>query len=257
MRLFKLLLAAAALSVAASGAVQAKEWKTVRIGTEGAYPPFNSVTSDGKLVGFDVDIAKALCAKMQVECTFVTQDWDGIIPALLAGKYDAIIASMSITEERKKKVDFTGKYYLTPPGLVAPTSSALASTTPDALKGKTIGAQSSTTHATYLEDVYKGATIKLYPTQDEANLDLVNGRLDAVMADSVVLGEWLKTKDGGCCKMVGAVKNDPKYFGDGAGIALRKEDQDLKAMFDKAIKEIVADGTYKTVNDKYFNFSVY
>ena len=257
MRFFKSVVAAAAFVVAIAGAVEAKDWKEVRIGTEGAYPPFNSLTSDGKLVGFDVDIAKALCEKMQVKCTFVTQDWDGIIPALLAGKYDAIIASMSITEERKKKVDFTGKYYNTPPGLIAPNDTAITGTTPDALAGKTIGAQSSTTHATYLEDKYSGATIKLYPSQDDANLDLVNGRLDAVMADAVVLGEWLKSDDGKCCKMVGAVENDPKYFGEGAGIAIRKEDQDLKKMFDMAIKAILDDGTYKKINDQYFDFSVY
>ena len=255
--MIKRMFAAALMVAAAFGVAEAKEWTKVRIGTEGAYPPFNYFDSNNELQGFDVDIAKALCAEMKVECEFVAQDWDGIIPALLANKYDAIIASMSITEECMKQVDFTAKYYSTPPALIAPKDTALTETSPEALAGKTIGAQSATTHATFLEDVYKGSTIKLYGTQDEANLDLASGRLDAVAADSVVLGEWLKTADGGCCKMVGAMKNDPKYFGEGAGIAVRKEDGDLKEMINKALAAILANGTYKAINDKYFDFSVY
>ena len=226
---------AAALVVAASFSLaQAKEWTKVRIGTEGAYPPFNYFDTNQELQGFDVDIAKALCAEMKVECEFVAQDWDGIIPALLANKY-----------------------YSTPPGLIAPKDTALTETTPEALKGKTIGAQEATTHSSFLEDVYAGSNIKLYGTQDEANLDLVAGRLDAVAADSIVLGEWLKTEDGACCKMVGPMENDPKYFGEGAGIAIRKGEDELREMFNKALAAIIANGTYQKINDKYFDFSVY
>ena len=255
--MIKRMFAAAIMVAAAFGVAEAKEWTKVRIGTEGAYPPFNYFDSNNELQGFDVDIAKALCAEMKVECEFVAQDWDGIIPALIANKYDAIIASMSITPERMEKVDFTAKYYSTPPALIAPKDSPLTATDPGSLEGKTIGAQSATTHATFLEDKYKGSTIKLYGTQDEANLDLASGRLDAVAADSVVLGEWLKTGDGACCKMVGAMENDPAYFGDGAGIAVRKGEDDLKEMLNKAIAAILENGTYKQINDKYFKFDVY
>jgi polar amino acid transport system substrate-binding protein len=238
-----------------SGGTQAN---TIRIGTEGAYPPFNFTDSDsGELKGFDIDIAKALCAEMNAECTFVAQDWDGIIPALLANKYDAIVASMSITDERKEKVDFSDKYYSTPPALIAPKNTDLTETTPAALTGKTIGAQSSTTHATFLEDTYAGSTIRLYPTQDEANADLAAGRLDAVAADSVVLGEYLKTDAGSGSKLVGMMENDPKYFGDGAGIAIRKGDDELRERFNKAIAAIRANGTYEKVQAKYFDFDVY
>ncbi len=229
----------------------------VRIGTEGAYPPFNFFDSNGELQGFDVDIAKALCAEMAVECEFVAQDWDGIIPALIANKYDAIIASMSITEERKEVVDFTNKYYSTPPAMIVPKDSDLSAADPTTLAGKTVGAQSSTTHATFLEGEYGDSSIKLYGTQDEANLDLVSGRLDAVVADAVVLSEWLETDDGACCKVLAALPNDPAYFGEGAGIAIRKGEDELREKFNAAIEAILANGTYKEINDKYFDFSAY
>jgi polar amino acid transport system substrate-binding protein len=261
MRLVKIITVAALALAASTSLGAAKEWKEVRIGTEGAYPPFNGMDPSGQLVGFDIDIAKALCDKMKVTCTFVAQDWDGIIPALLAGKYDAIIASMTITEERKQKVAFTNKYYLTPPAFIAAKDTKITDFSPEGLKGKVLGTQSSTTHASFLEEVYKpaGAEVKLYATQDEANADLAAGRLDAVEADKTVLSEWLKKPEGACCELKADVdgKKYVKYFGEGAGIAIRKEDQDLVEMFNKAIAEIVADGTYKTINDKYFPYSIY
>lgn len=253
MKIARILLAAAALAIGA-GAAQA-EMKKVRIGTEGAYPPFNSVDTAGKLVGFDIEIGEALCAKMKVECTFVAQDWDGIIPALLAKKYDLILASMSITDERKEKVAFTIPYYLTPGNFIAPKDTKITEITPAALKGKTIGAQSSTTGATYLEDKYKDSEIKLYPTQDEANADLAAGRLDAVLADKFVLYEWLeKSTDGKCCKFVGPDLKDVNP--QGTGIAVRKEDNELREALNKAIQEINADGTFAKINAKYFPFPI-
>lgn len=253
MKIARILLAAAALAIGA-GAAQA-EMKKVRIGTEGAYPPFNSVDTAGKLVGFDIEIGEALCAKMKVECTFVAQDWDGIIPALLAKKYDLILASMSITDERKEKVAFTIPYYLTPGNFIAPKDTKITEITPAALKGKTIGAQSSTTGATYLEDKYKDSEIKLYPTQDEANADLAAGRLDAVLADKFVLYEWLeKSTDGKCCKFVGPDLKDVNP--QGTGIAVRKEDNELREALNKAIQEINADGNFAKINAKYFPFPI-
>jgi polar amino acid transport system substrate-binding protein len=249
------IIAAAAILALGAGAAHA-EMKKVRIGTEGAYPPFNSVSTSGELVGFDIDIAKALCAKMKVECTFVAQDWDGIIPALLAKKFDAIVASMSITEERKQKVAFTVPYYSTPGNFIAPKDTKLTDLSPTGLKGKTIGTQSSTTASVYLEEKYKNSDIKLYPTQDEANADLANGRLDTILADKFVLYEWLEKTDAGkCCKFIGADLKDVNP--EGTGIAVRKEDNELREALNKAIKEIVDDGTYKTINAKYFPFNIY
>ena len=245
---------AAALTIAAIATANAE---TVRIGTEGAYPPFNNLTPDGQLVGFDIDIAKALCDEMKVECEFVTQDWDGLIPALEANKFDAIIASMSITDERKKKVDFTNKYYNTPPAIAVPKDSDIKGVTAEDLAGKTIGAQSATTHANFAEEKYPDADVKVYPTADEYKLDISNGRLDAVVDDVVVLSDWVKSEDGACCKILGTVKPDPAIYGEGIGIALRKGDDALREKFNTAIAAIRANGTYKKINDKYFDFDVY
>ena len=162
-RSFRMTLAVSAAALALSlGAARAQE--TIKIGTEGAYPPFNNLTADGKLEGFDIDIAKALCDEMKAKCEFVTQDWDGIIPALQAGKFDAIVASMSITDERKQKVDFTDKYYNTPPAIVAPKDTAIKGVTKADLAGKTIGVQGATTHFNYAEKTYTDSEIKLYPS---------------------------------------------------------------------------------------------
>jgi lysine-arginine-ornithine-binding protein len=242
----------------ATGPAAAREWKEVRVATEGAYEPFNWVDKDGKLRGFDVDITNALCERMKVKCTIVAQDWDGIIPGLLAKKYDAIVASMSITDERKQKVDFTDRYYKTPARFVAKKGSGLK-ISKEGLKGKSVGVQRATIHANYLEDNYKDVvTIKQYDTQENANIDLANGRLDAILADSTaLLFGFLSKPEGKAFEFVGPDLTDRKWFGDGAGIAIRKEDKDLRDLFNKAIAEIRKDGTYKKINDKYFPFDVY
>ena len=243
-------------SLFAGGSAAADE-HVIRIGTEGAYPPFNYVTEAGDLTGFDVEIAKALCEEMKVKCEFVTQDWDGIIPALLAGKFDAIIASMSITEERKKKVDFTEKYYNTPPAIAALKETDIKGINIADLTGKIIGAQGSTTHSNYAEAKFSGAEVRLYPTPDEYKLDLENGRLDAVIDDIVVLSEWVDSNAGACCKVVGTLPVDPVINGEGAGIALRKGEDGLRKKFNTAIKTIRANGKYAEINNKYFDFDVY
>lgn len=244
--------------VLAAGSLPAKDWKKVRIGVEGAYPPFSYVTPGGELAGFDIDIAKALGEAMGAEVTLIPQDWDGIIPALLAKKYDAIIASMSVTEERKKKVAFTDKYYQTPAKFIA-KKGAMTDFSRDAVKGKNVGVQRATIHDRYLTDNYgKDVEIKRYGTQDEAYLDLTAGRVDMLLADSVALSDgFLKKPEGAGYEFVGPDLSDPKWFGDGAGIAIRKGDTDLVEKFNMAIKKIRSDGTYKKIQDKYFDFNVY
>jgi arginine/ornithine transport system substrate-binding protein len=248
----------AVVAVLIVGNAAAKDWSKVRIGTEGAYPPFNYIDKNGQLQGFDIDIAKALCKAMGVECEFVVQDWDGIIPGLRAKKYDCIIASMSITEERKKVVDFTNKYYLTPARFVAKKGAGIE-ISKNGLKGKTVGVQRATVSENFLRDKFgKMVTVKAYATQDEANMDLMSGRADLVFADSVVLqGGLLDTKEGKNFEFVGPGYTDKKWFGDGIGIAIRKGEGDLRKMFNKAIKKIRKDGTYQKINAKFFDFDVY
>ncbi|MGD8990095.1 MAG: ABC transporter substrate-binding protein [Desulfobacterales bacterium] len=248
--------------VFAAGTIQAKDWKKVRIGVEGAYPPFSYTTASGDLEGFDIDIARALGEAMGAEVTLVAQDWDGIIPALLARKYDAIIASMSITEERKKKVAFTNKYYQTPAKFVCKKGAMQEFTrdqVKDATAGKTIGVQRATIHDNFITDEGAAdAKIKRYATQDEAYLDLAAGRVDMLLADSVAMSEgFLKKPEGQDYQFIGPDLTEKKYFGEGAGIACRKKDTDLVEMFNKAIEQIRADGTYKKIQDKYFDFNVY
>jgi len=256
----KKLIAAVFATAVAFGAVgaEAKDWTKVRIGVEGAYPPFSQVTADGKLVGFDIDIANALCDQMKVECELVTQDWDGIIPALNARKYDAIIASMSITPERKEKVDFTNKYYQTPAKFVRKKGSGIE-ITQDGLKGKSVGVQRATIHDNFVTEVYGDEVeVKRYGTQDEAYLDMVAGRVDLLLADSIALEDgFLKTDSGKDYEFVGPDFTDPQYFGEGAGIAIRKGEDELREMLNAAIDAIRANGVYKSIQDKYFDFNVY
>ena len=231
--------------------------KKVRLGVEGAYPPFSEIDKSGKLKGFDIDIANALCAQMKVECVMVQLAFDGMIPALNSRKIDAVIASMSITDERKKAVDFTNKYYKTPAQFVVKKGVSLEITTAG-LKGKRVGVQRSTTHDRFVGENFKTADIVRYTKQDEVFLDLASGRVDAAVLDMIAAQVgFLKTPQGKNFQFVGPVYDDPKYFGVGAGIALRKGDNALREDFNKAIVAIRANGTYKKIQDVYFDFDVY
>ena len=258
MRLTVLAVASLAAMIVGITGASAKDWTatTVRIGTDATYPPFESQDSSGKIVGFDVDVGMAACEAVSLKCEFSNQDWDGIIPALLAGKIDAILSSM-ITEERLKTIDFSDKVYNTPPAIAVPKDSPITSVDLSAFDGKSVGVQSSTTHAAYAEQELKGADVKYYKTADDYKLDLSSGRLDAAMDDVVVLSEWLKTPDGACCKLLGTLKLVPEIHGKGTGIGVRKEDTDLKELFNKGIAAIRANGKYKEINDKYFDFDAY
>lgn len=249
-KMMSLALAAVATFGLLSTSVSAAD--QIRIGTEGAYPPFNFVDNNGELQGFDVDIAKALCERMGAECTFVKQDWDGIIPALLGQKFDAIVASMSITDERKEAVDFTDKYYTNKLQFIGKTGMAFDASA-EALKGKAIGAQRATISGDWLEKNRPDADIKLYDTQENAYLDLASGRLEGVLGDALVNYEWLQSDAGKGFEF----KGEAVFDGDLIGIAVRKGEDDLREKMNKAIADIVADGTYAKINAKYFPFSIY
>ena len=255
----KKLIAVAVVAMMILGtSVSANEWNKIRVGVEGAYPPFSWVEKDGTLKGFDIDIAMALCEEIGAECVLVPQDWDGIIPALLARKYDAIIASMSITPERKKKVAFSDKYYNSPAKFARKKGSGITISKPT-LKGKTVGVQRATTHDDFITKEYgKSVKIKRYGTQDEAYLDAIAGRVDLLLADSIAMDDgFLKKDEGKGWEFVGPSFSDEKYFGVGAGIAVRKSDGELAKLFSLAIKVIRSNGVYHRINGKYFAFDVY
>ncbi|SMH63029.1 transporter substrate-binding domain-containing protein [Azospirillum agricola] len=228
----------------------------VRIATEGAYPPFNFTQPDGKVAGLEVDLANALCERMARPCTVMVQDWDGIIPGLLAKKYDAIMATMNITPERAKAIGFSTPYMVVPAYFVAPANSAIDGS-PDSLRGKTIGAQISTTHSRYVETHFGGAaTLKTYDTASNLLADLKSGRIDAAITTGATASDWVKGDAAKSIRLVGQPVIDPAVFGPGIGVGLRKEDAELKAAFDAAIQSVVKDGTLARIAARYVDFSI-
>ena len=251
----KLLLSIALGSICTFTFAQGKDLKVAIAPT---YEPFTFKTADGKPTGFDVDIASALCAQIKRKCVFVEQVWDSMIPGLQAKKYDVIISSLSITEDRQKVIDFTDKYYNTPSRVV--TKKDVKYTGPASIKGKKIGVLKGSTQEKYAMGELKTAGVEVIPyqAQDQVYLDIKAGRLDGTVADYVeVSGGFLSKPEGKDYELKGEELYAPKYFGVGVGIGLRKGQAALKTDLNKAIADIRANGTYKKINDKYFKFDAY
>lgn len=253
-------LAAGAAVLMSAGAVGAQDM--VRIGTEGAYPPWNFTDSDGNLVGFEIDLAIAMCERMGVECEFVAQDWDGIIPALLNGRYDAIIAGMSITEERRESINFSQGYVTDPAFFVSSIDSDLQDAEAidevlAAVAGVVVGVQSATIHQNFL-DQHTEADVRLYDTQELLAIDLAAGRIDAALADRAAWEPFLESDEGADFDIFGPGLNGAMFavFGEGVGVGLRKEDTDLEAAFNAAICELVADGTTAALSEEWFGYDM-
>ena len=247
-----------AATPAAAPAPAPAEMPELKVAIDPTYEPFTFKTADGKPTGFDVDIAEALCAEIKRKCVYVEQVWDSMIPGLQAKKYDVIISSMSITEERLKVVDFTDKYYNTPSRIVVKADTPFTDLA--SLKGKKIGVLKGSTQEKYSmgELAPAGVSVVPYEAQDQVYLDIKSGRLDGTVADSVeVTGGFLSKPEGAGYGFVGPVLNDKKYYGIGAGVALRQGETQLKEELNAAIKAIRANGTYETVSKKYFDFDVY
>jgi octopine/nopaline transport system substrate-binding protein len=263
-----------AAGLAFAPAAFAKDWKTVVIGMEGAYDPWNLTDSKGKIVGFEPDLVMDLCKRAGLECKIIAQDWDGMIPGLKAGKFDVIMDGMSITDDRKKEIDFSAPYAASPGSFLAPKDSPLAKATgagtlinldknaaagdaaiksiQGALKGKTLGVQVSTTHANFANQFMKGvATVKEYKTTDDRDLDLKSGRIDASLDDLPTNMATASKPDASDFAIVGPMLIGGP-FGVGEGMGIRKADTDLTAKFDKALAAAVADGTVKTLSEKWF-----
>jgi polar amino acid transport system substrate-binding protein len=247
----------AALATLALGTTAMADPLKIGVAAE-PYPPFTSPDAAGNWVGWEVDFMVAICKQAELDCVITPTAWDGIIPALTSGQIDVIMSSMSITEERKKTIDFSDKYYNTPAMVMVAADSTI---TPDAagLTGKIVGVQISTTHEAYTQKYFGpvASEVKIYQTQDEANQDLAAGRVDAVMADSIALQAFLDSDAGkACCKSAGMVANDPEILGAGVGFGLRQGDP-LKDKLNAAIAAIRADGTYAAITANYFAFDVY
>jgi arginine/ornithine transport system substrate-binding protein len=241
----------------ANAADTSKSLTKLRIGVEGGYAPFSVKDSTGKFSGFDIDIANAVCAQMKVECALVETSFDGMIPALKVRKIDLIVASMAITDARKKSVNFSDKYFDSPSRMVA-RSDAKFVVSDEGMSGKKIGVQRGTIQDNFISVVFKKAVVKHYAKVDEVYIDLANGRLDAVLDDAVSASDgFLKTPAGKGFAFIGPEFKDRKYFGDGVGIAMRKTDADLLARVNVAIAEIRKNGEFKKIQDKYFDFEIF
>ena len=279
MQRFALLAATALAALLSAGAADAKEWHTITIATEGAYEPWNYVLPDGKLAGFEIDLAHDLCSHMKVECTIVQNDWDGMIPALTAGKFDAIMAGMSITAKRMEVIDFSKSYAAGPSGFMVPKSSDLAklpgsgdilnlaADDPKArktiddmraiLKGKSIGVQVATTQARFVDKYFKDvATIQEYKTAEQNDLDLMAGRIDASFAEDSYFMATLAKPEAKDLTLAGAAFRGGDTLGMGTGAGIRKDEPELKALFDAAIAAEVADGSLKKLQAKWFKIDM-
>ncbi|AVE03171.1 MULTISPECIES: ABC transporter substrate-binding protein [Pseudomonas] len=251
------LITALTLGLIASSHLLAAE-KTLRIGIEAAYPPFASKTQEGKIVGFDYDIGNALCAQMQAKCVWVEGEFDGLIPSLKVKKIDMALSSMTINEDRRKSVDFTHKYYFTGSRLVM-KEGAVVDDQYASLKGKTVGVQRATTTDRYATEVFEpqGINVKRYSNNEEIYMDLAAGRLDAIFADTIPLSDFLSMPRGKGYAFVGPELKDPKYVGEGAGIAVRKGNTALVSELNAAIDGIRANGEYQKISQQYFKSDIY
>ena len=228
--------------------VATTEGSVLRIGTEGAYAPFNYTNADGTLGGFDIEIANAICADMQVTCEIMAQDWDGIIPGLKAGKYDAIVAAMSVTPERAKQVAFTDAYFSNALVFLAKKDSTFDPSNISDINAHSIAAQRSTISSQWLEKAYPEADMKLYDTLSNAFLDLGAGRVDAMISDKLPAIEWLGSPSGSDY----VLKGDEIDINDNFAIAVRPNDEPLQAKINQSLANIKSDGTYDKINQKYF-----
>ncbi len=228
----------------------------IRIASEGARPPYNYI-DNGELAGFEIELGQELCTRMKVRCSFVAQDWDSMIPGLLEHQYDAIMAAMEITDERREKIAFSKPYVRMPASFVVNAKSALHDTSPEGLAGKIIGVENGSPEQAFVEDVYKKSELKRYGSLEEAILDLAEDRIDTAIGDKDAVVDFLKNRrEGKCCKLLADAPRDPAYFGEGIAVGLRKKNVALREAFDKAIDAVMADGTFMKIRAKYFDFPV-
>jgi polar amino acid transport system substrate-binding protein len=236
---------------------QAQDRPITKIAVEGGFPPFNYLDADNKLQGFDVEVARALCEKADLSCQFIVQKWEDMIPNLNAEHYDAIISSMSKSEERQKLVDFTDSYYSSPSVFVVRKKTDMPAFGSKSLGGLVLGVTLGTVQAAYAAQFFPEATVTIFQSSPDLYKALADSSVDIAFEDKLAIYDWLtNTRAGDCCEFKGNGIVDPKFFGDGAGIAIRKTDNQLRDKLNTALAEITADGTYDAINAEYFPFSI-
>lgn len=251
------------LAIMAASAMGAKAEGTLSIGTEGAYPPWSIADASGNVTGFDADVGALVCAKLQMECKFVVQAFDGLIPALKAERFDIIISGMSITAERQKEISFSIGYAELANKFIVAKDSPLASITdiPELLKalsGHSVGVQAGTTHAHFMEKLVPDATLKSYDSLDQMQIDLASGRVEAGFADISALQDFLAKPEGANFQFVdvNVLSTYDATLGNGVGIGIRQEDTELKAKIDTALCELIKDGSIATASQKWFKMDI-
>jgi polar amino acid transport system substrate-binding protein len=232
--------------------------RLIRFLTEDDYPPFDFTLPDGTLTGFNVDLARAICEELQVACTVQARRWDTLIPALDENRGDAIIASLAINEETRKRVAFTAPYYLTPGRFVVLRSSPLSEATPEALAGHTIGVVGKSAHRAFMETFFAKSTIKTFESPQALRAALRNGEIETLFGDANALSFWLNGTDAaGCCIFRSGAFLDPNFFGEGVGIAVRNSNSNLRRVLDYALAKLAGRGVYADLYLKYFPIGAY
>ena len=228
----------------------------ITVATEGAYPPFNYLDRKGIPAGFEMELAQEACQRIKAECEFAAFKWDDLIPGLIDKKFDVIMSSLEVTSERRKRLGMSRRYYLSPGAFIA-AKGAPFDGPPSLLRNKRIGVQRDSTHADWADKSFRrSAQLKRYNTLGEALQALAIDEVDAVFGDKTQLWLWSQKPEGKCCELVGQDIKDNQTLGIGVAAGLRKEDVKLRDSFNKAIGEIIGDGTYKKFNDKYFPFAL-
>lgn len=248
-------LIATGVAVLITAAAQAEP---VRIGIAAEpYPPFMYVDASGTWVGWEIEMIDAVCKVTEMDCVLTPVAWDGIIPSLTGNQIDVIIASLSITDDRRKVIDFSDVYYNTPAVIVADKTADIKPT-PEGLAGKIVGVQASSVNAVYAQKYFSDtAEIRIYQRQDDANQDLASGRIDAVQADSIVMADFVDSEGGTCCEIKGNVAHDEVILGKGIGAGIRKGEHELRDQLNRGIAAILADGTHAAITARYFTTSIY
>jgi polar amino acid transport system substrate-binding protein len=232
--------------------------RAIRFLTADDYPPLNFARADGSLSGFNVEIAREVCEELHIGCTIQARRFDTLVDALVDGKGDAVIASLAATPMLRQRIDFSLPYYTTPARFAALKSSVLADATPKTLQGKKIGVIAGSAHEAYLKTFFAGASLVTFPQFSALHEALRSGAVDAAFADGLTLAIWLGGEDAAdCCVFKGGPYTESRFFGEGIGVAVRKEDVALRRAVDWALQRLWEKGAYGELYRKYFPLGFY